>query len=53
MGGTAAFMLTEPATKITNLGALKIALSFQRFLPDIFGVMGFALLAGFLSGLLF
>lgn len=32
MGSAAAFMITGPATKITNLGALKIVLGVKRFL---------------------
>ena len=32
MGSAAAFMITGPATKITNLGALKIVLGMKRFL---------------------
>ena len=31
MGSAAAFMITGPATKITNLGALKIVLGMKRF----------------------
>ncbi|WP_282433500.1 permease [Desulfitobacterium dehalogenans] len=31
MGGAAAFMITGPATKITNLGALKIVLGIRHF----------------------
>ncbi len=30
MGSAAAFMVTGPATKITNLGALKIVLGAKR-----------------------
>lgn len=32
MGLAAAFMITGPATKITNLGAVKIVLGVRRFL---------------------
>jgi hypothetical protein len=32
MGSAAAFMITGPATKITNLGAVKIVLGWKRFL---------------------
>ena len=32
MGSAAAFMITGPATKITNLGAMKIVLGWKRFL---------------------
>ena len=31
LGSAAAFMITEPATKITNLGAVKIVLGMKRF----------------------
>ena len=31
-GSAAAFMITGPATKITNLGAMKIVLGWKRFL---------------------
>ena len=31
MGNAAAFMITGPATKITHLGALKIAMGWKRF----------------------
>ncbi len=46
LGSAAAFMLTGPATKITNLGALKIVLGIRRFLLYIAYVMVFALLTG-------
>ncbi len=46
MGSAAAFMLTGPATKITNLGALKIVLGIRRFLLYWLYVILFALLTG-------
>lgn len=46
MGSAAAFMITGPATKITNLGALKSALGWKGFLLYIIFVMLFSLLAG-------
>ena len=46
IGSAAAFMLTGPATKITNLGALKIVLGLKRFLLYLAFVMVFALLTG-------
>lgn len=46
MGSAASFMLTGPATKITNLGALKIVLGFRRFLLYIVYIMLFSLAAG-------
>ncbi len=39
IGSAAAFMITGPATKITNLGALKIVLGVRRFLLYIGFVM--------------
>ena len=44
----AAFMITGPATKITNLGALKIVLGMRRFLLYI----GYVMLFSFVTGLL-
>lgn len=46
MGSAAAFMITGPATKLTNLGAMKIVLGAKRFALYIAFVMGFALLTG-------
>lgn len=46
MGSAAAFMITGPATKITNLGAVKIVLGIKRFLLYLAFVMAFALLCG-------
>jgi len=46
VGSAAAFMLTGPATKITNLGALKIVLGMKRFLLYIAFVLIFAFLTG-------
>lgn len=46
MGSAAAFMITGPATKITNLGALKIVLGAGRFVLYLIFVMAFSLLAG-------
>lgn len=42
MGSAASFMLTGPATKITNLGALKIVLGLKRFLLYLLFVMIFS-----------
>ena len=39
----AAFMITGPATKITNLGALKIVLGIKHFIYYLLFVMAFAL----------
>ncbi len=46
MGSAAAFMLTGPSTKITNLGALKIVLGIRRFLLYLAFVMAFSLVTG-------
>jgi uncharacterized membrane protein YraQ (UPF0718 family) len=46
MGSAAAFMLTGPATKITNLGAVKIVLGIKRFLLYLAFVMVFSLISG-------
>lgn len=51
MGAAASFMITGPATKITNLGALKIVLGMQKFLLYIGFVMIFSLLTGLLVNL--
>lgn len=45
-GSAAAFLLTGPSTKITNLGALKIVLGWKHFLLYLAFVMGFSLAAG-------
>ena len=47
LGSASAFMITGPATKITNLGALKIATGWKRFALYIV----FILTASFLSGI--
>ena len=46
MGSAAAFMITGPATKITNLGALKIVLGVKRFVLYIAYVIIFSLVSG-------
>ena len=46
MGSASAFMITGPATKITNLGALKIAMGWKRFLLYILFVMLFSFITG-------
>lgn len=48
MGSAAAFMITGPATKITNLGAMKIVLGIRRFVLYILFSMAFAFLSGLL-----
>lgn len=51
MGAAASFMITGPATKIINLGALKIVLGFRHFLIYLIYVMGFSMAAGLLVNL--
>ncbi len=46
LGSAAAFMLTGPSTKITNLGALKIVLGIRRFLLYLAFVMAFSFVTG-------
>lgn len=51
MGSAAAFMLTGPSTKITNLGALKIVLGLKHFCLYLAYVMLFSLATGILVNL--
>lgn len=51
MGSAAAFMITGPATKITNLGALKIVMGIRRFILYLVFVMAFSLATGLLTNL--
>ena len=46
MGSAAAFMITGPATKITNLGAMKIVLGWKRFLLYFLYVILFSWITG-------
>lgn len=46
LGSAAAFMITGPATKITNLGALKIVLGIKRFMLYLVYIMVFSFLTG-------
>lgn len=48
MASASAFMITGPATKITNLGALKIVLGFRKFM----GYLGFVILYSLVNGLI-
>lgn len=52
MGSAAAFMLTGPSTKITNLGALKIVLGIKRFLLYLAFVMAFSFVTGLMVNIL-
>lgn len=49
MGSAAAFMLTGPSTKITNLGAVKIVLGLKRFGLYLLFVLLFAFLTGLVT----
>lgn len=51
MGAGTAFMITGPATKITNLGALKIVLGIKHFIVYLIYIIIFALLSGLLIDL--
>lgn len=51
LGSAAAFMITGPATKITNLGAVKIVLGAKRFALYLAFTILFALLTGCLVNL--
>ena len=52
MGSAAAFMITGPATKITNLGAMKIVLGWKRFFIYLAFVMLFSLAAGLITDMI-
>ena len=51
LGNAAAFMITGPATKITNLGAVKIVLGLKRCVLYLLFVMVFALMTGIVINL--
>jgi len=51
MGSASAFMITGPATKITNLGAMKIVLGMKRFILYILFSMVFSFLTGIIINL--
>jgi uncharacterized membrane protein YraQ (UPF0718 family) len=53
MGSAAAFMITGPATKITNLGALKIVLGVKHFLFYLLFTVVFAFASGILIDLFY
>lgn len=53
MGSATAFMVTGPATKITNLGAVKIVLGMKHFIFYLAFAMLFALLSGFIINWIF
>ncbi|WP_319507054.1 hypothetical protein [uncultured Methanolobus sp.] len=47
LGAAAAFMITGPATKITNLGAVKIVLGKRQFNIYMAYTILFAIVTGF------
>ena len=52
MGAATSFMITGPATKITNLGALKICLGIKNFVIYIAYTLVFSLIAGCIINLI-
>lgn len=52
LGSAASFMLTGPATKITNLGALKIVLGIKNFIIYLLFVMAFSFAAGIIVNII-
>ena len=53
MGSAAAFMITGPATKITNLGVVKIVLGGKRFALYIAYVLAFSYITGVITNIFF
>jgi len=51
MGSAAAFMISGPATKITNLGAMKLVLGAKRFALYLVFCLVFALVSGIIVNL--
>ena len=52
-GSAAAFMITGPATKITNLGAVKIIMGLRRFILYLVFTLAFAFITGLLVNLVY
>ena len=52
IGSAVAFMITGPATKITNLGALKIVFGLRRFLLYLGFIMVYSFLCGMIVNLI-
>ena len=52
IGSAAAFMITGPATKITNLGALKVVLGIRHFVYYWLFVILFSVLCGLIVNIL-
>jgi len=53
MGSAAAFMITGPSTKITNLGALKAILGLKQFILYLLFVVVFSVLTGIICNIVF
>jgi len=53
MGSAAAFMITGPSTKITNLGALKVILGLKQFIIYILFVVLFSVLTGTICNIVY
>jgi uncharacterized membrane protein YraQ (UPF0718 family) len=53
MGSAAAFMITGPSTKITNLGALKAILGLKQFIIYLLFVVIFAVITGTICNLVY
>ena len=53
IGAAAAFMITGPATKLTNLAALKMVLGVKHYSLYVLFVLGYATVVGFLCNLVF
>ena len=52
-GSAAAFMITGPATKITNLGAVKIIMGLRRFIIYLVFTLAFAFITGLLVNMVY
>lgn len=52
IGSATSFMITGPATKITNLGALKICLGMKHFIIYILYTIAFSLASGIIINLI-
>lgn len=53
VGAAAAFLITGPATKFTNLGALKMVLRGKRFFFYLLFSIGYATIVGLVGNLIF
>lgn len=53
MGSAAAFMITGPATKITNLGAVKIVFGIKKFILYLVYIILFALITGMITNIFY